>query len=175
MKHTLAAVYGVTLLFISAHRLPAPISEESPTPAPEQSAKAKPKRTVKPKPSENSKSSTTAKTSSPTSNRNPFDGTWVGKGDIARWGIIEQIVISGSGTSADVKLAGQDVLTGQDLWYRNMKPTYEGGTLILNNGDGRWALTPNSDGKTARFACDWPGFLLAPRVHSSATFKKASP
>jgi hypothetical protein len=175
MKRILGFCLIVALLLITAHRLPAPISEDSPTPAPEQSAKAKPRRTVKPKASENSESSTKAKTSSPTPNRNPFDGTWVGKGEIARWGVIEQIVVSGSGNSVDVKLAGQDVLTGQDLWYRNMKPAYEGGTLILNNGDGRWALTPNSEGKTAHFTCDWPGFLLAPRVHSSATFKKASP
>jgi hypothetical protein len=168
-------------LLISTHRLPAPISEipESPTPAPERSAKPKPKRTIKPKVT-SEKSESQAKTASPpqseaTPQRNPFDGTWAGKGDIARWGVIELIVVSGSGTSVDVKLAGQDVLTRQDMWYRNMKTIYEGGTLILNNGDGRWALTPNSDGKTARFTCDWPGFLLAPRVHSSATFKKASP
>src|SRR5205085_12429499 len=172
MKRTPWSGLTTTRLLITAQRSPGPISEETSTPAPEQSARAKPKRTVKPKQSENSESSTKAKTSSLAPNRNPFDGSWVGKGDIARWGVIEQIVISGSGTSADVKLAGQDVLTGQDLWYRNMKPTYEGGTLILNNGDGRWALTQNSDGKTARFTCDWPGFLLAPKVHSSATFKK---
>ena len=173
MKRTLGSCLTATLLLITAHRAPAPISEtEIPMPAP--------KRTIKHKESENSQSPTKGQTPLPpqikaTSQQNPFDGTWVGKGDIARWGVIEQIVISGSGTSADVKLAGQDVLTGQDLWYRNMKPTYEGGTLILNNGDGRWALTQNSDGKTARFTCDWPGFLLAPKVHSSATFKKASP
>jgi hypothetical protein len=175
MKRTLGFCLIAALLLITAHRLPAPISEDSPTPAPEQSAKAKPKRTVKPKASENSEGFTKAKTSSPTPKRNPFDGTWVGKGEIARWGVIEQIVVSGSGTSVDVKLAGQDVLTGQDMWYRNMKPAYEGGTLILNNGDGRWALTPNSEGNTAHFTCDWPGFLLAPKVHSSATFQKASP
>ena len=173
MKRIFGFCLTATLLLSTVHRAPAPISEvETPTPAP--------KRAIKHKESENSQSPTKRQTPLPpqtkaTSQQNPFDGTWVGKGDIARWGVIEQIVVSGSGTSVDVKLAGQDVLTGQDMWYRNMKPTYEGGTLILNNGDGRWALTPNSDGKTARFACDWPGFLLAPRVHSSATFKKASP
>jgi len=175
MKRSLLFFLTAALLLSTVHRAPAPILEESPTPESEQSAKPKPKRAVKPKASENSESSTKAKISLPTPNRNPFDGTWVGKGDIARWGVIEQMVISGTGTSVDVKLAGHDVLTGQDMWYRDMKPKFEGGMLILNNGDGRWALTPNSDGKTLRFTCDWPGFLLAPRVHSSATFTKTLP
>jgi len=173
MKRSFALCLTTALLLSSTHRAPAPISEvETPTPAP--------KRTIKHKESENSQSPTKRKPPLPpqtkaTPQQNPFDGTWVGKGDIARWGVIEQIVITGNGTSADVKLGGKDALTGQDMWYRNMKPKYEGGALILNNGDGRWGLTPNSDGKTARFTCDWPGFLLAPSVHSSTTFKKASP
>jgi hypothetical protein len=173
MKRIFGFCLTATLLLSTVHRAPAPISEvETPTPAP--------KRAIKHKESENSQSPTKRQTPLPpqtkaTSQQNPFDGTWVGRGDIARWTVIEQIVISRNGTSADAKFDGQGVATGEHCWYRNMKPTYEGGTLVLNNGDGRWGLTPNSDGKTARFTCDWPGFLLAPSVHSSTTFTKASP
>lgn len=72
----------LVILLISAHRLPAPISEipETPKPAPEQSAKPKPKRTIKPKvASESSEPSTRRQTPSPqskseaASNRKPFD------------------------------------------------------------------------------------------------------
>lgn len=44
-----AFVLAIVLLLVTAHRLPAPISEQSPSPAPEQSAKPKSK-TSKPKP-----------------------------------------------------------------------------------------------------------------------------
>jgi len=51
MKRSLGLLLVLTLLLVTAHRLPAPIQEvpESPTPVPEQSAKPKPKRTIKPK------------------------------------------------------------------------------------------------------------------------------
>jgi peptidyl-prolyl cis-trans isomerase B (cyclophilin B) len=50
MKRTLALLLTVVVVLITAHQLPAPISEipESPTPAPEQSPKPKPKRAIKP-------------------------------------------------------------------------------------------------------------------------------
>jgi hypothetical protein len=82
MKRPLTLLLTVTLLLITAHRLPAPIQEvpESPTPVPQQSAKPKPKRTAKPEAaSKNSESSTTRQTTSSssksdaTSNRKPFN------------------------------------------------------------------------------------------------------
>lgn len=81
MRTALRVVLGIFLFALTAHRLPAPISEtpESPSPA-GQSAKAKPKRTAKPKVTkEDSESSTEGKTSSPQSksaalsNREPFN------------------------------------------------------------------------------------------------------
>ena len=80
MKRRLALLFGVALLFISAHRLPAPIAEEStPTPPPQQSAKPKPKLASKPKPKpELNESSTNPVRQQPSSKQGRFAGTWVG-------------------------------------------------------------------------------------------------
>ena len=64
MKRALAAVCGATLLIISAHRLPAPISEEKPSPT---EAPSKPKAApAKQKSSDSSESSSMRR----------FEGTW---------------------------------------------------------------------------------------------------
>src|SRR5437588_496480 len=80
MKLTSNILLVAMILFIVAHRLPAPIAEESPTPAPEHSAKPKPKRTIQTEAaSKSSESSTKRQTSSPqprseaASNRKPFN------------------------------------------------------------------------------------------------------
>src|SRR5712671_1406235 len=71
------------LLFLTAHRLPAPIvEEEKPTPASEKSAKPKPKRPTNSNSNQNSERSTTRKTNLPpqsqsTPNPRPFAGTWI--------------------------------------------------------------------------------------------------
>src|SRR2546423_10601350 len=80
------------LLFITTHRAPAPISEESPTPAPEQSAKPKRTITKRQTPSPSPKGQATLQ-------RNPFDGTWVGDVNQADMGVNQfTLLISGSGT-----------------------------------------------------------------------------
>jgi hypothetical protein len=61
MSCIIRVLLAIVLLLVTAHRLPAPISEipESPTPSPEQSAKPKPKRTIRPRvTTENPESST---------------------------------------------------------------------------------------------------------------------
>jgi hypothetical protein len=191
MSCTVRALLPIGLLLVTADRLPAPIQEvpESPTPAPEQSARPKPKRIIKPKASESSENSTKAKTSSPPQTKaapqhNLFDGTWVGKTCVGFDGSHETmdvtIFISAGGTRVDVKMVGvgfasQEGGVGEKV-YTSKKPICDGRTVKWNDGWGNWVLTPNSDGKTAHFTCDWsPGLLLLPACHSSETFQKVSP
>jgi cytoskeletal protein RodZ len=89
----------VSVLLITAHRLPAPIvEEEKPTPAAEQSAKPKPKPTIKPKATrENSESATRRQTSSPPpktqpTQQNRFSGTWNGIINCGPGGDIEHTI-----------------------------------------------------------------------------------
>src|SRR5256885_8054873 len=67
------------LLFITAHRLPAPISEENPTPALEKSVRPRPKRVAKP-PTESSTSTHSRTATAPAAApiQNKFDGSWTG-------------------------------------------------------------------------------------------------
>lgn len=167
------------ILLISAHRLPAPISEvETPTPAPEQSAKPKPKRTIKPKvTSENAENSTKAKTSSPTpqnqstSQRNPFDGTWVGTLNCGLPGSVSfTLRINGSGTTVNMKSSN----FGSDT----RSTTLQGTTVKWGQatvGDSAWTFTPIREGKTALVTCASGGLLGIGGFSSSATFYRTSP
>ena len=124
--------------------------------------------------------------STPASQQNPFDGTWVGKtcvgwdGNGERMGVT--IFISGAGTRVDVKMLGRGFSAdgydsgsvGEKL-YTSKKPACDGRTVKWADGWGVWALTPNSDGKTAHFTCDWGGGYALPACHSSETFQKVSP
>jgi cytoskeletal protein RodZ len=148
MNFTLRFLLIVGVLVITAHRAPAPISEESPTPASEQSANPKPKRTIKPKnESESSESSAKEKTSSPapcpTPNRNPFDGTWSGFLNNVDY----TMVISGKGTTVTAKSAEYGTSTttttcdGVSIrWHETTKGC-------------SYTFTPNPDGKTALWTC----------------------
>jgi len=164
-----------TLLVVTAHRLPAPISEipQSPTPAPEESLKPKPKRTIKPRvASQNSESSTKRSTSSPqprnqtTSQCNAFDGTWVGMENLG--GSVGKIqstqVISGSGTVVRSKSR-----LGEFTWNATCNGNTMQWSVNTQYGSGVRVFTLNPDGKT--------GLMLfgSSAVHSSATFRKASP
>src|SRR5467141_2637267 len=100
------------LLFVPAHRLPAPIQEvpESPTPAPKQSTKTKPKQTIKLKDAgKSSESSTKRQTSAPQpkSQSSPtqprFAGTWNGIINCGILGNIEHtLVVDSTQTSMKV-------------------------------------------------------------------------
>jgi len=136
MKRTFTLPLAVALLFVTAHRLPAP----------EQSAKPKPKRIVKA--NGNSESSTKAKTSSPTPqrqaapNRSPFEGTWVGTTSIPGAGDVTfTFVINAEGTiEHETSRLGTFTRTG----------TCDGKTMTWHFGlGGSTTFTPNSDGKTA--------------------------
>jgi hypothetical protein len=164
--------FGVVLLLITAHRLPAPISEilESPTPAPEQSAKPKPKRTIKPKvTSESSESSTKRKTalpaqSQPTPNRNPFDGTWRGFLHVADYTLI-------------INVAGNTVTEKSAKWGTFTWPTTcDGKTIRWNDGGScAWTFTPNPDEKTALATANCPGLFGFGAGSWSSVFQRASP
>jgi hypothetical protein len=80
MSFVLRFLFVVALVIVTAHRLPAPISEvEGPTPAPKQSARPKPKRATKPKfTSENSESPGKIASSSQSRPTPKFTGTWTG-------------------------------------------------------------------------------------------------
>ena len=161
------------LLFVSAHRLLAPISElsESPTPS-EHLAKPKAKRTKVT--SENSESSTKRQTSStpprsqPTPQRNPFDGTWRG------------IILCGLAGNVDltfqISANGKVLTTNAHFfdWLKTLKPTCDGHTMTWKTTPIQtWTLTPNADGQTALVTGNDPGALFGfGAFNSSADFSQ---
>ncbi|HEX7517885.1 MAG TPA: hypothetical protein VF345_11440 [Chthoniobacterales bacterium] len=157
------------LLFVTANRLPAPISEvESPTPAPEQSAKPKPKRTIKPDVTSKSSESSTKrqKASSPqsqsTPNRTPFAGTWQGtlSDTGGSNGVSATLIVNPAQDSAVVK--------GLAFWGdRRGRATALGNTLSWTFLAEKWTMVIAPDGKTAVVTDHgWPSGM------SSGTFKK---
>jgi hypothetical protein len=148
MKRTLALLLTVALLLITAHRLPAPISEiESPTPAPAQSAK--PKRTVKPKVNPEASESATnpaRQQSSPKQSR--FAGTWGGIMPEVPWGDVptELIVDQNESTmewreagKPKTALAAKTILNGDTVSAR----------FLVGMTTAVWYISPKSDGVTA--------------------------
>jgi hypothetical protein len=144
------------LLFLSSHRLPAPIvEEEKPTPAPEQSVKPKPKRTVKPNiATENAQSSEKRKTISGPQNRatparTSFAGTWSGTMNITLFGNIgytflidpAQTTVKMWGTNNPAEIPR----TKFDLCPASISPD----GISWNWSAWKWTLKPYPDGKTA--------------------------
>lgn len=159
------------LLLVTAHRLPAPISEipESPTPAPEQSAKPKPKRTAKPKvASEHSENSTKRQTPSTTPRNQPtptqlrFAGTWNGIMNCGIAGNIEHTI------TIDLAQNSMAVWQTNDPSVRVDGPAQSSGDTITGNygWNGTWSVTPYPDGQTATVR--FQAFLL----DSSAIFRR---
>jgi hypothetical protein len=179
VKSSTRCALVIVALLISAHRLPAPISElaESPTPAPEQSAKPKAKRTVKPKASESSESSTNKRATSPTPSplRNPFDGTWVGifKAIPFRGDIEFTFTITRTGTVVAARWS-----TGAGNYQSSCDGTSVKWTDRHFAQPSPWhtTFTPNSDGRTAVVACDNEGGTFGIGAYSSSViFRKLSP
>ena len=143
----------VVAFFSSAHRLPAPIVEEtasSPTPAPAHSVKPKPKRTVKPANEDSANSAKKAGTPIPTPNQNLFDGTWSGypTGDDYR-----TLFISGHGNAVVEKSTKYGTYTRQpvcDGASLKWTPSWLGGSCSC-------IFVPNSDGKTATYSVSCSG------------------
>jgi cytoskeletal protein RodZ len=158
------------VLLVTAHRLPAPISEipESPTPAPEQSAKPKSKRTIKPEATGKSSESSTKRqsTSSPqsqsTPNRTPFAGTWQGtlSDTGGANGVSATLIVNPTQDSA--------VVIGLAVWGdRRGRASAQGNTLSWTFLAEKWTMVIAPDGKTAVVTDHgWPAGV------SSGTFKK---
>jgi hypothetical protein len=139
------------LLFVTAHRLPAPIQEvpETPTPAPQQSAMPKPKRTIKPKvANENSESSTKRKTPAPTP-RARFAGTWSGTVNVPN-----PLEGGDSNCTYVINAAENSVAETCERFNKNTSAaTVNGNTISWNNGffkEYNNALTLIGDGRTAQ-------------------------
>src|SRR5437868_10952795 len=107
MKRTLALLLTVALLFVTAHRLPAPIQEvpESPTPAPADAAMVQPKKSP-PKPKEKPSAEASAKPQRKTTTAPPrtgaarFAGTWIGRITADKMGDVDvTLTISTDGRS----------------------------------------------------------------------------
>ncbi len=133
VKRTFVLCLTTALLVSTAHRSPAPISEESPTPRPEQSAKPKAKHSATPKP-------TVAKSSPSPSQPTPqqggiYTGTWIGPDHV--------IVIN----------AAQDTVNISGCPSGNIFSASVGADNISwrtgNFREHKWTLKPYPDGKTA--------------------------
>jgi hypothetical protein len=129
------------LFFITAHRLPAPISEvpENPTPAPEQASKPKWKRSVKTKPRATSSDNESAK--APVSlGPGRFAGNWSGTISQGIWGNAKvALVINADGSS--VKMTAGE-----------RPATVNGNVITWKSGlfnEIAWTLTPQGNGTTA--------------------------
>jgi hypothetical protein len=118
MKPLLVAFSTITLLILSAHRLPAPISEESPTP--------KPKAIAKKKASDEDQAKSREESRSKKSPMAKFVGVWTGN-------------VTGSFTS-DIGLNVGPTTTMTTLRVAS------DGTIQSNNGSYKAGLSP--DGRT---------------------------
>jgi hypothetical protein len=133
-KPTLILAF-LTIFFLVAHRLPAPIQEthESPTPAARPSAKPKPKSAPTPKPKPTPMS---------------FAGTWSGTTTESYFGQTSNLTIIVSKDERTVRmLAG-----GYDVSY----PCYRAGNALhlvykLPIGEGTTSLQLNADGQSLIF------------------------
>jgi hypothetical protein len=163
MKRTLVFCLTAALLLIAAHRLPAPISEESPTPAQEQSAKPKRTITKRQTPSPQPKNQATPQ-------RNPFDGLWTGTLNNLPWlGNTDfMFLISASGTSVTEK--------SKQMGTKPYQGTCDGSTMRWTaEANCAWTFTPNPDGKTALATINCPGLFGIGVYNSTAIFRRTSP
>lgn len=149
MKRTLALFLPIALLLITAHRLPAPISEvETPTPpAPTVAPKSRPLPKPKPK-SEASESATKSVRQQPSAKQSRFAGTWAGVMPEIPWGDVptELIVDQNENTmewretgKPKTALASKAIVAGDTLSAR----------FPVGLTTAVWYISPQSDGVTA--------------------------
>jgi len=160
------------LLFITARRLPAPITEESSTPVPEQSARPKPKRVSKPKVvNENAESAVTSQkraiAPAATPNQNRFDGTWMGTlNNLPFAGNVDfALVVTANGTSITEKSA--------NFGTNTFEVNCDGSTMKWETGSS-WTLTPIGDGQTALVTCNNGGFFGVGAFSLSTVFRRST-
>jgi len=165
-------LFTITLLVITAHRLPAPISEENHTPASEQTPKPKAKRSPKPKAVAEDADQTTARrtrapVATPTPIQDHFDGAWVGTlNNLPFTGNVEfTLFVSGSGTSVIEKSA--------NFGSNTFQSSCDGNTMRWETGSS-WTLTPNPDGQTALITCNNAGFFGVGAFSLSTIFRRTT-
>ena len=152
-------VFVATALLITAHRLPAPITEESPTPTVGEHSK-KPR----PKGSEGESHVKSAPKATATNLPRKFAGIWRGAINCGLCGNIEhRIIIDDAQKSMTVSKIG-DVCGSDGTATASIGP--DGITAQLSGLNGRWSLQPDAGGKTARVRLI--GFML----DSSAVFTR---
>lgn len=161
----------VAMLLITAHRLPAPIVEDT-TPTPAEIAKPKLKRASKPK-SEASESATNPVRQQPSSKQSRFAGTWVGTMPTIPWGNLETVLTVDS-TEMSMAVSWYEAAdSGNRKTHDNFKPApasarghaaaklafakarLDGNALTASFpapllGTSTWSITPQPDGTTAR-------------------------
>jgi hypothetical protein len=155
------------LLFVTAHRLPAPISEENPTPAPVKTPRPKAPRVKKTESSE-TRSHTTTAAATPTPIQNKFDGTWTGTiPNLPFVGNVDYILfVNGGGTAVTEKTANFGTYTWQ--------ASSDGYIMRWNANGTDFTLTANSDGQTALVTANNPGFLGVGAFSLSTVFRRTS-
>jgi hypothetical protein len=162
------------LVFITAHRLPAPIAEESQTPAAEQSAKPKAKRVIESKTNRASMPSHAVSNSAPARSRK-FAGTWTGIMQTFPAGNqTTQIVIDSTETTMTVSWFGQTASAKTQLNGGALQATFP--PPAFQPQSHNWSITPQPDGVSARvhFQCFMNDFTAVfHRVGESSAEKTA--
>jgi hypothetical protein len=132
--------------FITAHRLPAPITEESPTAVPEQSAKPKSKRVIEPK---TDRTATPGAVSASTPARSKkFAGTWTGTMQTFPAGNqTTQLVIDSTERTMTVSWFGKTTSAKAQLNGDTLKATFP--PPAFQPQSHNWSITPQPDGVTA--------------------------
>src|SRR5205823_9573018 len=150
------ALLAVMLLLITAHRLPAPISEIPESPTPNAKHQPKPK-----KPRSESRTSATA-VSEGTAR---FAGVWVGTVNFGSSRGSRPLLVEYTFVINSARTTVQEKST---TWGSHSYPTTRAGNSVRweTLGHQDWALTPNPDGKTA---------LVTGTVVSPVIFHRTSP
>jgi hypothetical protein len=171
---------GFAFIVVTAHRLPAPISEipESPTPAPQESAQPKTKRTKarvtseesgnQPREDESTKEHVSVRSHATKTTTIPaqpkFAGTWSGSITEFVWGTFDLTLI--------VNTSGTSVTSKSKFGTTGHATTCDGQTVKWREGvfnEVVWTFTPNSDGQTAAVTANSP---LG--IHSSTALRRTS-
>jgi hypothetical protein len=203
MKQSLIISLATVLLFVTAHRLPAPITEvpESPTPAPAVAPAATPQSKPKPKPKpEASESTKNAVKQQPAPRQTRFAGTWVGTMPTIPWGNLPSVVMIDSTETAMAMSWYEADKAGNGKIHQHFKaapesargqiaanPAFaqariEGATIIAAFpadllGKSKWSLTPQPDGMTAkvRMQAFMNDYTAVFQKRSSSTVTMTSP
>jgi hypothetical protein len=173
MTRTLGPFLTIALLLITAHRLPAPISEvqESPTPAPERAAKPKAKRAPE---SKTDHATTSRAAPSPAQVRSKkFAGTWSGIMQTFPAGNqTTQIVIDSTEKTMTVSWFGKTDTVKAQLNGDSLEATFP--PPALQPQSHRWSVTPQPDGVSARvhFQCFMNDFTAVFRKVAGSSAEK---